>query len=246
MLIVNADDLGATAGATDAICHAFDAGTITSASAMVWMDDSARACVRAKDLGMPTGLHLNLTLPFTALDVPRSVRERHLRLTEPFTGDGWRGEAGRRLDRRLLSDAIGDQLERFCEQFGQPTHIDGHHHVHQRDPVLDILPSSWPIRPQLRAPAQADAQPSRAETSLRARFATPDFAFAFVQLHPGLGGAGFAALDRAQRASVEVMTHPNRPGELDALLSPEWRQALAALPLGSYADLATGCIPGDA
>jgi len=238
VLIVNADDFGASANVTSAICEAFDAGAITSTSGMVWMTDSARAAGIATERHLPTGLHLNLTLPFTAADTPRSVRERQLQLTGLFTSEGWREDAQRRLDRELLRSAISDQLERFREQFGEPTHIDGHHHVHVADRVFELLPQTWPTRPPLRVPARADARPSRVELSLRAHLRAPDLSLAFEHLHPALGGSGLDVLHRARDASVEVMTHPASQPQLAALLADDWRRTLAALPLGCYGDLA--------
>jgi chitin disaccharide deacetylase len=237
MLIVNADDFGGSATATDAICEAFEAAAITSASGMVWMRDSARAASISVERALPMGLHLNLTLPFSGREVPRSVQERQLLLTELFTRDGWWKEADRRFDRELLRGAIEDQVERFCEQFGEPTHIDGHHHVHLYDAVLDLLPRTWPLRPPLRAPARADARLNRRERRLRRRFRAPDLSFAFERVHPALGGAGLEALDRARSICVEVMTHPRQPSEMEVLRASEWRAALNSLPLGSYADL---------
>jgi len=237
MLIVNADDYGAATSATNAICEAFDDRAITSASGMVWMGDSARAASLAGERGLPVGLHLNLTLPFAARDVPPGVRERQRRLTEVFTSDGWREDASHWPDRGLLREAIDEQIERFCEQFGQPTHIDGHHHVHVYDAVLELLPTTWPIRQLLRTPERVDARPSRRELNLRRRFVTPDVTLAFEHVHPAVGGAGLEALDRAKEVCVEVMTHPQRRVELDALMGSEWRATLATLPLGCYLDL---------
>lgn len=238
MLIVNADDFAGSATATDAICEAFDIGVITSASAMVWMRDSARAAGIALERALPLGLHLNLTLPFSGRDVPPSVQERQRRLTEIFTRDGWWREAERRFDRPLLRGAIEDQVGRFCEQFGQPTHIDGHHHVHLYEAVLDLLPRTWPIRPPLRAPAQADARLNRRERRLRRRFRAPDLSFAFERLHPAVGGVGLEVLDRARGMCVEVMTHPRQSSEMEAMTDPQWRATLDSLPLGCYADIA--------
>jgi chitin disaccharide deacetylase len=240
MLIVNADDYGARTSATNAICDAFDAGAITSTSAMVWMGDSARAASRASEHGLPVGLHLNLTLPFAARNVPSGVRERQRRLTEVFNRDGWWEDPARRVDRELLRGAIGDQLERFCEQFGQPTHIDGHHHVHLHEAVLELLPQAWPIRTVVRDPAQADSGLSQRERRLRRRFRAPDMALPFEKVHPDFGGVGLNVLDRAHDVCVEVMTHPQQQVELDALMGSEWRATLAALPLGSYLDLENG------
>src|SRR5262245_3430518 len=77
MLIVNADDLGRDTRATDTAiaCHA--RGRITSASAMVFMADSARAATMATDAGLTTGLHLNLSERFTAPDVPAGPCKAH-------------------------------------------------------------------------------------------------------------------------------------------------------------------------
>jgi predicted glycoside hydrolase/deacetylase ChbG (UPF0249 family) len=240
VLIVNADDFGGSATATNAICEAFDAAVITSASGMVWMRDSPRAAGIARERNLPLGLHLNLTLPFSGRDVPRDAQERQLRLTELFTRDGWWKEADRRFDRELLRGAIEDQVGRFCEQFGQPTHIDGHHHVHLYDAVLDLLPRTWPLRPPLRAPAQADARLNRRERRLRRRFRAPDLAFAFERVHPAGGGAGLEVLDRARFTCVEVMTHPRQTSEMEALLDSDWRATLDSLPLGCYTDMARG------
>ncbi len=237
MLIVNADDFGATPSTTDAICEAFDAAVITSTSGMVWMNDSTRAADIAAERGLSLGLHLNLTLPFSGLDVPQKVQERQLRLTEVFTRDGWWREAGRRIDRKLLSGAIEDQVEGFCELFGQPTHIDGHHHVHLYEAVLDLLPRTWPIRPPLRAPAQVDARLNRRERHLRRRFRAPDLALALDRLKPAAGEASLDVLDRARGLCIEVMTHPRQPPEMEFLRTSEWRATLDSLTLGSYADM---------
>jgi hypothetical protein len=237
MLIVNADDFGASPSTTDAIHEAFNANVVTSTSGMVWMSDTIRAAGVAADRGLPVGLHLNLTLPYTAPDVPTEVRERQQQLTEIFTRDSWWNGTQRHPDDELLRAVVRDQLDSFCEQFGPPTHIDGHHHVHLHETVLELLPRSWPIRPAPRRPEKADARMGRRERYLRGRFLVPDLTLAFEHLHPALGGAGLDLLTRARATCVEVTTHPRRDVELQALLGSEWREALGALPLGCYADL---------
>jgi predicted glycoside hydrolase/deacetylase ChbG (UPF0249 family) len=237
MLIVNADDFGASQTVTDAICQTFDAGVVTSTSGMVWMSDTIRASQIALERGLPVGLHLNLTLPFTSHEVPPEVRDRQRRLTDIFTSDGWQDTKARRPTAELLRDAIRDQLDDFCKHFGPPTHIDGHHHVHLHEAVLELLPRTWPIRPVPGRPAEADARPDRRTRSLRARFLAPDLTFTFEHVHPDVGGTGLDLLARAHTACIEVTTHPQRKVELEALLGSEWRQVLAALPLGCYTDL---------
>ena len=80
MLIITADDYGKTKHATDSIltCHA--GRHITSASAMVFMEDSERAAVLALIAGLEVGLHLNYTVPFNSGSIPSKLRDHHNRV----------------------------------------------------------------------------------------------------------------------------------------------------------------------
>ncbi len=238
MLIVNADDFGASANTTDPVVDLFEQGVISSASAMVRMRDSARAAAMARERGIPTGLHLNLTLPFDEPDVPSDVRERQLRITEVLGSESWREDGGKTPPGRLLEDVISDQLECFRASFGEPSHLDGHHHIHIHPAALEHLPRDLPIRPILSVPSRAEARPGRRERRLRRRFRSPDLCFALEHVHPSLGGDGLAALEPARRQTLEIMTHPQRKPERQALMSSEWRAVLSTLTLGSYRDFA--------
>jgi predicted glycoside hydrolase/deacetylase ChbG (UPF0249 family) len=238
VLIVNADDFGASPSTSDPIVDLFDEGVISSASAMVRMRDSARAASLARERAIPTGLHLNLTLPFDEAAVPGDVRERQLRVTEVLGSESWREDRGQTPPRRLLQDVISDQLECFRASFGEPSHLDGHHHIHIHPAVLECLPRELPIRPILSVPSQAEARPSRRERGLHRRFRSPELCFAFEHVHPSVGGIGLDALEPARGRTLEIMTHPQRKPERAALMSAEWRTALSVLTLGSYLDFA--------
>ncbi len=238
MLIVNADDFGASTSTSDPVVDLFQQGVISSASAMVRMRDSARAASLARERAIPTGLHLNLTLPFDGPAVPSDVRERQLRLTEVLGSESWREEGGESPPGQLLEDVIADQLEHFRESFGEPSHLDGHHHIHIHPAVLEHLPRDLPIRPILSVPSRAGARPARRERRLRRRFRSPDLCFGFEHVHPSLGGDGLKALEPARRRTLEIMTHPQRKPERQALMSADWRTVLSTMTLGSYLDLA--------
>ena len=65
MLIINADDWGRSRAETDVELECFRAGRFTSASAMVFMEDSERAAELAREYGVDVGLHLNLSQRYT-------------------------------------------------------------------------------------------------------------------------------------------------------------------------------------
>src|SRR5918995_991203 len=97
---------------------------------MVHMTDSARAARLAAVRGLPTGLHLNLTTPFTDSDVPAEVAARQEVLCRHFAEPRRRWLPAPRL-RREIGAAIADQLWEYERLFGHPpTHVDGHEHIH--------------------------------------------------------------------------------------------------------------------
>ncbi|KAH9255355.1 hypothetical protein BASA81_006474 [Batrachochytrium salamandrivorans] len=127
-LIVNADDLGYSQQRDEAIFQAFSQGVVSSASLLVNAKTSQTAALRAMELGLPIGLHLNLT-EFAPLSqgVPSLLQ-----------ADGtFRGKMGIRNSAHLLVEAevereIAAQMEKFIALcHGRlPTHVDGHQHVH--------------------------------------------------------------------------------------------------------------------
>jgi predicted glycoside hydrolase/deacetylase ChbG (UPF0249 family) len=233
VLIVNADDFGASRSATKAILEAFDAGAISSASAMVWMPDTERAAELAQQRGLPLGLHLNLTLPLPGPGAPPAVAYRQMRMTESFGKESWwRGEV-RGIDAAELEAAVSDQLHEFRSHFGEPTHINGHHHVHVTDAVLNALPASVPIRQVPTTPGRILDRDKRVN-DIQRRFRAPWATLDIVSLHPNLGGVGFAALVEFRHQAIEVVTHPQQPDQREALLGSIWLDAVASLGLSSF------------
>jgi predicted glycoside hydrolase/deacetylase ChbG (UPF0249 family) len=136
-----------------------------------------------------------------------------------------------------IGEAVAHQLEAFRAQFGEPTHIDGHHHVHMHRDVLACLPLELPIRLAPRLPDRLSARANRRERLARKRFRTPDGCVSLPQIHPSLGGSGLDALSFSQDRVLEVIVHPQLEAERQAIHGAEWRIALAPLELGSYRDL---------
>jgi len=248
LLIVNADDWGGFREGTDAIEMCFAVGAISSSTAMVHMADSRRAAEIAIDRGRPIGLHLNLTQPFDALDVPAAARDRQRRLCAHFTGlrlRRWAPSPDPRVH-VLVADGIRDQRERFVELYGvEPTHLDSHHHVHVCPDVflssalergLRVRQTLSPLPVERRDPRMLAR---RAKHRLLARrFTTTSWFWTARELSPADGAVPIAtAAALACEQPVEIMVHPSFDEEQRVLRSEAWLQALVNAPLGPYSGL---------
>ena len=81
LLIINADDWGFDRGTTDRIFQPALRKTVSSVSAMVFMEDSERAAAMARESEIDAGLHLNLTTPFSASNCPADRKSTRLPVT---------------------------------------------------------------------------------------------------------------------------------------------------------------------
>jgi predicted glycoside hydrolase/deacetylase ChbG (UPF0249 family) len=243
LLIVNADDFGGNPLATERIAECFAANRITSTTAMVYMQDSPRAAEIAASRSLAVGLHLNLTQEFENPATPGPVRERQARAVRYF--------AGRRSTRfiinpvlvRAVGRCIEDQLDRFRELFGrEPTHIDGHNHVHLSPTVLLALPKGARVRTAESSYVnshRATAHIRRARHLLIAgRQLTTDRLYAINRLKENATEQEMRdLLAPAERLTVEIMVHPDRNGDYRLLMSDEWRDAIGRHRLGCFDDL---------
>jgi chitin disaccharide deacetylase len=241
LLIINADDLGANHLATERALSCFENGSITSATAMVFMADSVHAAECAVATGLPVGLHLNLTQPFDGA-VPPSIARRQAGIARFLSTTRRRRLAFAPNLMRAIAAAVRDQLKEFRHLYGsEPTHLDGHHHVHLNPTVVLCLPRRSSVRPahELSNRRLLGAVPRRLRDAvLRGLHPSVDHFFALSAIHPELGGVGLgAAFGLASTSSVEIMVHPDRRAVFEVLARPEWRRLLESCHLGSYADL---------
>jgi predicted glycoside hydrolase/deacetylase ChbG (UPF0249 family) len=115
VLVVNADDLGLSAGVNHGILHAHDHGIVTSASLMV-RRPAARAAAEAvrRRARLGVGLHLDLG-------------------DWVFSGDRWRPsiQVVDEHDQVSVAKELEAQLAAFRRLIGRdPTHLDSHQHIH--------------------------------------------------------------------------------------------------------------------
>jgi predicted glycoside hydrolase/deacetylase ChbG (UPF0249 family) len=123
-LIVNADDLGLSAGVNRGIFEAHDRGIVTSASLMVLQPAAAEAAGAARVRSrLSVGLHVDMAEWIYVHDEWRPVYER----APP-------------ADVSAVRDLLQRQLGLFKDLMGtEPTHLDSHQHAHQREPLRSLL-----------------------------------------------------------------------------------------------------------
>jgi predicted glycoside hydrolase/deacetylase ChbG (UPF0249 family) len=244
MLIINADDWGGWKTATDAaqICHAH--GRITSASAMVFMEDSERAAELAKETGLDVGLHINLNQKLSGPNVPLRLAEYQGRTRGFLKKSKYAQLIYHPLLRKQFEYIFQAQADEFRRLYGkQPSHYDGHQHMHLCSNMLrgNVIPAGQKIRRSFSFWPGEKGRLNRFYRSLRdrriaRRYVLTDYFFALSQC---LAGARFSrAIKLAAQANVELMTHPEKSDEFRFLMSEEFANAAAEVRTGTYTDLA--------
>ena len=197
-LIVNADDLGWTAGVNRGIAEAHRNGIVTSASLLANGGAFAEAVELARDTGgLGVGVHLNLNdgPPVAPREsVPSLVNE-----AGEFEGgpDGLLLKiATRGLSMREVEIEWDAQISKARDAGIEPTHLDGHKHVH-------MLPGLFEIALRLAKRYGIGAiRVSHEASSLRAALSTGERRAAVV-LKQGVQARGLKLLARDARKQAE-------------------------------------------
>lgn len=138
-LIVNADDLGINPPRTHGIFACMDQGIVRSATLIPNMADSDGAARHCRERGISIGLHINLS-EGAALSSERDIAT----LLDP-SGFLMGKERTRKaldegaIDPTHLERELRAQLEWCLDHYGQPTHVDGHQHLHVHPAVAPLL-----------------------------------------------------------------------------------------------------------
>jgi len=243
MIIVNADDLGRSLLETDAALACYEHGRITSATAMVFMEDSRRAATIASDRGIDVGLHVNLTQRFTDAVPAGPLRERHDRVARFLNARKYAFLVYNPVLRDDFRYVYQAQLEEFTRLYGRrPSHIDGHHHQHLCiNMLLDrIIADGEKVRRSFHFWPDEKGWTNRAyrrtiDRLLAKRCTVTDYFFALEQCMSGRRRA--RVVEVAKTASVEIMTHPNEAAERTFLLSDDFQSTFGTLEMGTYSSL---------
>lgn len=227
MLYVNADDLGLNEEITKRILDCYHQGRIVGASAMTFMRDSERAAELALENNLSVGLHLNLTLNFTAEVVPPNLRDQY-RLVAGYLNS-------RKLNQVLYNPLLQKafdyvfqaQWEDFVRLYGQqPTRLDGHHHMHlcMNMLFLNKYPKGMRVRRNFTFSSGEKGPINRLYRNLVDRWLTARFHCTdhFFSLKPVEPERIRRIVMLAKSADVELMVHPGVDEEYNYLLSEDW------------------------
>jgi chitin disaccharide deacetylase len=213
-LIINADDWGRDRKTTGCTLDCVRRGTVSSVSAMVFMEDSGRAAAIARDHGIDTGLHLNFTSSFSASGVPSRLVEHRKRVSQYLLRHRFSQIMFHPGLIRSFEYVVAAQRDEFIRLYGQePERLDGHHHMHLCANVLfgGLLPPGTIVRRNFSFEHGEKSFGNRLhrrviDHSLGRRHRLTDFFFSIQPLAP---------LNRLQRivnlsrhSVVEVETHP--------------------------------------
>jgi predicted glycoside hydrolase/deacetylase ChbG (UPF0249 family) len=221
-LIINADDWGRSREVTDRTLDCVFARAVSSASAMVFMEDSERAAALASEHNVDTGLHLNLTSPFTGTNVNQQLREYQLKIVKFLRASKLCSvvyHPGLAAAFEYVVRAQMDEYERLCGN--RPRRIDGHHHMHlcANVQMQRLLPEGTIARKNFSFSSGEKSALNRLyrnmqDRRLKKRHHTTDYFFSIQPLEPGRLAK---ICDLGREYKVEIETHPVNVDEFNFL-----------------------------
>lgn len=238
-LIINADDWGCSRETTDRTLDCIRSGTVSSVSAMVFMEDSERAATIARDHETDAGLHINFTSPFTAPGIPQPLLAHQQRLSQYLLRNRLSQVVFHPGLTRSFDYVLGAQLDEFERLYGRtPTRVDGHHHMHLCSNVIfaRLLPYGAIVRRNFSFSRREKGPVNYAyrrtvDRILSRRNRLTDFFFSLEPLSPT------SRLERIFRLSrqylVEVETHPQKSAEYSFLTGDTIRHIAAGCTISA-------------
>jgi hypothetical protein len=238
LLIVNGDDWGRDQRTTQMMFDCVLRGSVSSVSAMVFMEDSERAAALAREHQIDAGLHLNFTTPFSAGAGGTRLADRQRELARHLRRHRFAQMMYHPGLTRSFEYVVTSQIEEYRRLYGcDPSSIDGHHHMHLCANVLvqKLLPAGTLVRRNFSFQFGEKGRLNRAYRNfidrwLQRHHCTVDFLFALSPLEP-------ERLRRivtlAREFVVEVETHPIQPDEYRYLTSDQLFNSLESSRIGS-------------
>jgi len=200
---------------------------VSSVSAMGFMEDSERAAQLALQHGIDAGLHLNLTMPFSAPRCPSRLIEQQEKISRFLRSNRYApiifhpGLAG------AFEYVVKAQQDEYERLYGVPAlRMDGHHHMHlcANITLQNLLPRGTIVRRNFSLWPQEKSWLNRIyrqwqDRRLAKRFRMADYFFDLLPLEPR------SRLERiiqiGARFNVEIEAHPINNNEYRFLIDGE-------------------------
>jgi len=239
LLIINADDWGRDARTTDRILDCALLGTLSSVSAMVFMEDSERAAEMARESGIDAGLHLNLTARFSAPHCSAQLLECHRRVSAYLLRHPLARVVFHPGLVRSFEYVVSAQMDEFQRLYKKPPdRLDGHHHAHLCANVLvqELLPEGLFVRRNFSFQPSEKSWGNRlyrriVDGLLARRHRLVDFFFSLAPLEPERRLQRIFLL--ARQYAVEVGTHPINQQEYEFLAGERIFRWTKEVPIAS-------------
>ncbi len=240
LLIINADDWGRDHETTQRTIECVLRGTVSSVSAMVFMEDSERAAAIAREHGIDAGLHLNFTTPFSSKSCPAPLAEHQHRIAKQLLRRRLAQVVFYPMLTRSFEYVVSAQLDEFCRLYGAPPQrLDGHHHMHLCANVLlgRLLPPGTVVRRNFSFQPGEKSFGNRfyrkvVDRMLARRHRLTDFFFSLSPLEPS--GRLERIFSLARRFVMEVETHPHDAEEYRFLAGGEIFRWAGDVPIASH------------
>jgi hypothetical protein len=237
LLIINADDWGRDRETTERTLECALRGTVSSVSAMVFMEDSERAAAITSERRIDAGLHLNFTTPFSAPDCPPRLAEHQRRIAKRLLRHRVAQVLFYPTLMRSFEYVVAAQLDEFCRLYGeQPQRLDGHHHMHLCANVLlrGLLPPGTVVRRNFSFQPGEKSFINRlyrqaVDGMLARRHRLTDFFLSLKPLEPP--GRLQRIFSLARQFAVEVEAHPASPEEYRFLAGREIYRSTGSVPI---------------
>lgn len=249
MLIINADDWGASAFITDHILEFINKGIANTTSAMVFMKDSKYAAEIAKEKGIDTGLHFNATEPFTQENISPVLLEKHQSLISYLRKSKLSQVIYNPFLHKGFEYVFKAQYEEYTRLYGKvPNRIDGHQHMHLCTNMLigNFIPKKTRVR---RTYTFAFGEKDIINKSYRAivdqivtnRYECTKYFYSLgeVVFKKGQGQLETlrSILGLAHKDSIEIHVHPHMQADYAYCQSRQFLKELSSTPRGTFLEL---------
>ena len=210
---------------------------------MVFMADAERAADVARKYNVDTGLHLNLTTPFSGRNVTAQLNEHHQRVLGYLRRSRLSQCMYHPALARHFEYVVSSQLQEYERIYGEaPSRIDGHHHMHLCANVLlsGVLPAgtiarrNFSFQPGEKSFANLLYRRT-VDRILARRHRLTDFFYSLPPIEvPGRVEKIFGL---ANRYCVEVETHPINMDEYGYLACDQLLRLLGRSRIGNFRSL---------